>query len=420
MVIIENDVHHKQELKKHINAIHSSSDISLVQRKLFNALIYNAYHDLSVQLVHKITIKKLCELIGFNSKDINVVKKSLLNLIGTIIEWNVLESNNPEIVKWRASSLISAADIEKGICTYEFSSLLREYLFNPKIYGKIDLNIMAQFKSSYGLALYENCIRYQGLPSTGWMSLDVFRKLMGVDIGKYKLFCDFKRRVLDTAINEVNKYSNIHIIPEIVKSGRKVLKLRFRITSNSTMIHVEHSINNKAEDILSNEFFIEKRKIRELLEIYPDEYILEKIHLVKSSKSYQSNRIKDKAGYIIKALKENFQHGKSGKRQNTQKIQAIDCVVQNRDDLYEKRKIEYVDYMRNRLELYVNTLSVDVQSKLLLDFENSLDQYSRKKFKQSGLGNKSIYAIFKSMMEKQMIEDDYPFMTCDEYIRNIE
>ena len=34
------------ELKKHINAIHCTNNLSLLQRKLFNALLFNAYPNL--------------------------------------------------------------------------------------------------------------------------------------------------------------------------------------------------------------------------------------------------------------------------------------------------------------------------------------------------------------------------------------
>ena len=77
------------------------------------------------------------------------------------------------------------------------------------MFGKIDLVIQSKFRSSYGLALYENCIRYRGLPNTKWFDMDLFKKLMGVPAGKYDVFRDFKRRVLDKAVDEVNMYSDL-------------------------------------------------------------------------------------------------------------------------------------------------------------------------------------------------------------------
>ncbi len=88
---------------------------------------------------------------------------------------------------------------------------MKELLYRPEIYGRLNMHVQAKFKSTYGLALYENCIRYQDIKQTPWINLGTFRKLMGVETGKYTVFRDFKRRVLDKAITEVNEYSPIKI-----------------------------------------------------------------------------------------------------------------------------------------------------------------------------------------------------------------
>src|ERR1700722_14947562 len=82
------------EIKKHVNAIHSSNNISLVQRKVFNALLYNAYHDLPKKSQYEIPVRLLAELIGYDSNDQKKLKNSLMGLITTAIEWNVLDSTD--------------------------------------------------------------------------------------------------------------------------------------------------------------------------------------------------------------------------------------------------------------------------------------------------------------------------------------
>ena len=52
--------------------------------------------------------------------------------------------------------------------------------------------------------------------------MDLFKKLMGVPAGKYDIFRDFKRRVLDKAIDEVNTYSDLVIESEFQREGRKL------------------------------------------------------------------------------------------------------------------------------------------------------------------------------------------------------
>ena len=98
--------------------------------------------------------------------------------------------------------------LQGPLCYYAYSPRMKQLLHSPSMFGKIDLVIQSRFRSSYGLALYENCIRYRGLPHTKWFDMELFKKLMGVPAGKYDIFRDFKRRVLDKAIEEVNTYSD--------------------------------------------------------------------------------------------------------------------------------------------------------------------------------------------------------------------
>lgn len=47
-----------RELKKHVAIIHSSNKISLLQRKISNALLFNAYDDLLTKDEHEIHVTR--------------------------------------------------------------------------------------------------------------------------------------------------------------------------------------------------------------------------------------------------------------------------------------------------------------------------------------------------------------------------
>ena len=109
------------ELKKHINAIHCTNNLTLVQRKLFNALLFNAYAELPHKAQFEVPARALCALIGYNSNDYGKLKKALLALMTVALEWNVIDySSSDSSGKWRASAVLSSAKLEDGICTYEY------------------------------------------------------------------------------------------------------------------------------------------------------------------------------------------------------------------------------------------------------------------------------------------------------------
>ena len=264
------------ELKKHVNAIHCSNNLTLVQRKLFNALLFNAYPNLPHKQTFEIKGKDLYKLIGYNSKDTGKLKDALLGLITIAIEWNVIDCSSGQEKKWKASSILASAELSNGICSYEYSQVMRDFLYQPEIYGKINIELVSQFKSGYGLALYENCIRYKGLTQTPWFPIDVFRKLMGVYDDKYQAFKDFKKRVLDVGVTEVNSISPIKVIPEIERVNQKVVKIRFILAKSIdyiSMVLAENIIDDELNRILIDTFVFSDVMVDEVFSKYEQKYI---------------------------------------------------------------------------------------------------------------------------------------------------
>ena len=85
-----------QQLKKHVGAIHIRGKLSLLQRKVSNVLLLNAYEGLREKEMHSIRIKELAEVIGFDSKNIEALKEALRGLTDIKIEWNILDQEGRE------------------------------------------------------------------------------------------------------------------------------------------------------------------------------------------------------------------------------------------------------------------------------------------------------------------------------------
>ena len=155
-----NEIHKKNELKKHIATIQCAHTFSLLQRKISNALLFHAYQNLKTIEEHQITVKQLCCFIGYHGHNHAAIKTALKELIATIVEWNLFDDVTGE-EDWTASSVLASVRIKGPICYYAYSPRMRELLYSPKIYAKINLIVQAKFKSSYGLALYEKLYSLQ-------------------------------------------------------------------------------------------------------------------------------------------------------------------------------------------------------------------------------------------------------------------
>ncbi len=311
----------KKELKKHAATIHCSNTLSLLQRKITNALLYHAYQELLLKDEHEITVKQLCRLIGYQGNNHAAIKEALRGLISTVIEWNLIDDKTGN-ENWTASSILASVCLEGPLCHYAYSPRMKQLLHSPSMFGKIDLVIQSRFRSSYGLALYENCIRYRGLPHTKWFEMELFKKLMGVPAGKYDIFRDFKRRVLDKAIDEVNTYSDLIITADFVREGRKIVKVRFKLKERAKKTRLgTHKIAKqiaakKAGDdafksVLLQEFHLSEEQIEDLLTSYDGQFVQDKVALIKASKPFQEGKIENLAAYLFSAVKHNYQPSKS-------------------------------------------------------------------------------------------------------------
>lgn len=368
----------KRELKKHAATIHCSNSLSLLQRKITNALLYHAYNEMMVKEEHEITIKQLCRLIGYHGNNHAVIKEALKVLISTVIEWNVIndETGNEN---WSASSILASVSLEGPLCYYAYSPRMKQLLHSPSMFGKIDLVIQSRFRSSYGLALYENCIRYRGLPHTKWFELDLFKKLMGVPAGMYDVFRDFKRRVLDKAIDEVNMYSDLIVEAEYVKERRKVARVRFKLKERAKKMRlghdgrkVEKADNEELEamkGMLVEQFGLTLGQVDQVLADFDTVFIREKMNLIANSKAYKDGKVQNLAAYLISALKNNYISIK------TKPVEIINIQdVKLEIELAEvKRQVEdlrqrYQQYREDEIHQAVASLPVEQNQILMNDF----------------------------------------------------
>ena len=223
------------QLKKHVGAVHVKGSLSLLQRKISNVLLLRAYEDLPNPEVfeHEIKLQTLAEVSGFDSNDHALLREALEALAGTTITWNILDAEGSE--EWGVSTFLAQAVTRGGVCRYAYAPDLRRKLYNPEIYARINLSVQERFGSGYALALYENCVRFRKVGSTGWISLDRWRDLLGVEPGQYDAFKYLNRDVLKPAVEEVNRYSDIRVEMDRKREKRRVVALKFSIRENSQL-----------------------------------------------------------------------------------------------------------------------------------------------------------------------------------------
>lgn len=294
----------RSAVKKHVAAIHMSGKLTLLQRKLSNVLLLNAYDTLTSQNSHVIDARTLCMMIGYNSNDMDTLKQSLRGLAETVAEWDMLDEKGQH--EWGVSSLLSFAKLKGGVCEYAYSQALAEKLSDPKVFALINLNIQRRFTSGHALALYENCYRFVRTRSTGWWSLDTFRRLMGVaDSAYYQSYKHLNAKIIKPSVAEVNKTSNIVIRPEIRKRGRSVSDIRFLIEDNPQLaiLDLDDGAGVRKAPVYARlrDMGASDRLARQWVAEHGEEYVLAKMDYVAGQSGVQ-NPVR----YLTTALKEDY------------------------------------------------------------------------------------------------------------------
>lgn len=396
-------------LKKHVAAIHTDGHLSLLQRKLSNVLLLNAYDELLTQTEHEIDEKTLCVMLGYDSNDRKPLKDSLKALASIHAEWNILGDNQEE-VEWGVSSLLSHAVLSRGKCRYGYSPALAEKLYNPDIYASINMRIQRKFKSKHALALYENCYRFKGVRSTGWWSLKTFRRLMGVDDSDYyHQFKHLNAKVIKPTVNEINAVSDIELTPEFKRSGRAISKIRFLIGANPQLplLDIDDDGAIKGTTIYQRLIAtgISHKLAESWIKQHGEDYCAAKLDLVNTQKA-SGAKIVSVSGFLASAIKEDYQDGKAGPTaEQLAQVKAQDAARDQKASEARKQRQAETEAREEAKRLRIAKIetarqwfdekSEDEQNRILESFEATLDKpFLRADFKRAKLDAPSVATRF--------------------------
>ena len=360
--------HKNSSIIKHSAAIHIQNNITLLQRKVWNVLLFHAYDDLPLQELYHIPVKDLKKLLSYNSNDDEYLKQIIRALVNCLVEWNILDKDGKQ--EWGVAGLLAQVKIKQGMCSYAYAPEMRTRLHNPSMYARISLSLQNVFDGKYGQTLWELCVDYLGhereYGETPFIPIEQFHKLMGVENSQYvRQFKILNRDVLKPAVAEINKVSDLRVSVEQQRKGRKVVALKFKIrrvamlpmsdSQQHTLFPVWEDMpfvvkllkdvglaDNDAWEVWQKGFnFVQPNKRPVVDDDDPQtvfiQYVNEKIHLLKSRQ--ESDRgVSNPSGFLMQALRLNYANPQFEKEQAARK----------RAD--RERQLKRLEIERNKIE----------------------------------------------------------------------
>lgn len=167
------------------------------------------------------------ELKPDGHKGYEMVEEAVEALMRTLLTVK-MPNGQTRRVQFLGGNDLDSPDRPAGVLNYSFDKRLIEILNDSAVWGKIAIPVLMAFTSRYSISLYENIAQFVNLSyiTSHTYTLEEFRTVMGVPVGKYKTFGELNLHVIKPAVAEVNALASfgLHILP--VKSGKKVAEIR--------------------------------------------------------------------------------------------------------------------------------------------------------------------------------------------------
>lgn len=177
---------------------------------------------------YEFKIKDFMDLLEIKDKskytEIPKITKELMKKVFEIRE-------GKEIIQmaWLSSAVYKTGE---GTVKLEFSPKLKPYMLELKeLYTSYKLDNVLSLKSKYSIRIYE-ILKSNLFKKIIEIEVEELKNMIGAKADYFKLYADFKRKVILQAQKELKEKTDIAFTYEEIKTGRKVTSIRFHINKS--------------------------------------------------------------------------------------------------------------------------------------------------------------------------------------------
>jgi len=216
---------------KHNSLIEGRYDLTLQEKRLILWLVSEISPDDTGFKRYRVRIKELAEFVGCSNNH-NIYREMVgitERIMERVLKVKSADGRKVELFHWMS---YASYDVGTGYAEFSLSDELKPYLLDlKKNFTKLQLRYAIGIKSAYGVRIYELLKQYETIGERTIGVTDL-RELCGIAASQYDKFKDFRVRVVDIAVREINERTDIFISYDYISTGRKVTAIRFSITRN--------------------------------------------------------------------------------------------------------------------------------------------------------------------------------------------
>lgn len=271
----------------------SQMELTRTARHLFNYFLKFAQNKIKLEdysgTSFKININELNELADIRKKNNAYIEKVLRTLMQPI---KVV--NDPKHYIYLTPVTEIVVNVETGEYIYSLQDKVINLLRQIDYFTKLNLDEFNPLKSKYSIVIYEYLKQYEKLEKIRTITIDELRKITDTT-SKYKQFTDFEQRVIRTAVNEINAYTQNSCTYELIRTRSKrkpiVTAIQFYFSKKKEETQSKSIYKNiQEEQKLYKQVFLDKNSLYyEFLKFAPT---LEKHVYIRSTYTYRESTLK--------------------------------------------------------------------------------------------------------------------------------
>ena len=204
--------------------------MTLQQQKMLLYMISKIKPNEPESKEYTISIRDYCRCCGIdynNGGNYAYIKETLKNIADKSM-WLCLPSGTETLLRWLDRVRINK---QSGNITYTFHEDMLPFLLNLQDrYTQYCFQDILPMKSTYSIRIYELLRSYFNLRKPITFSLDELRHKLNCE--KYPRFSNFKQKVLDVAVEEINEHTDLFVEYKLEKiESRSYNRITFFVQS---------------------------------------------------------------------------------------------------------------------------------------------------------------------------------------------
>lgn len=261
-------------VSEHNDLIRSTANMTSLSLKLFEIAV-SAMDSREKQPSHEVRInkKQIYNALGIKGTSKNQQLSKALNTLRKSSNFEITTEQNGEIHDIGITPVYYADNnYSSDYAVIRFAPEILPFITDlKKNFTQYQLNDILHLKNKYAVSMYRwftmNYRQYEYYANSGKrredqiekyanpeITLEELRKLTGTE-KKYSAFYDVRRYIIDPICNEITKHTKYNVTYDRIKSGRKVVAIKFHISKKGEKTVEDDSVVDVSlTDFLQNRY----------------------------------------------------------------------------------------------------------------------------------------------------------------------